>query len=417
MLSKINAFSVKYLISYYFLLSGLDGVFLMFGMLSLTKVNMVIAIMSIFITTEKLLFRRQGIDWFIALFILVIILSSSVLSYNPILFHFGLRYQLLLMFFFWVGESRYMTDWSLFEKAKLPMVIIALIGLLLFFFPPGWYISYKFANRDLGTNSFFLEMTRLSAFWPYPYWISYGCAILYYYVLCRLYSLGRAAKKSEVFFLGFMLLTLVLSQQRAPLGFVLLATVVFFLISLGGKSIKMKILRNRMVLLLLIIVAAIFLLVSFLDTERLDFMLDKVIALNRGDNESFVAKRFELFTGISNMEPTLFGQGIGRYSHAALSLNKPAITDNQYLAIYYEIGYLGCIGYALIFGAVLIRGLKNYKYCIFELGIVFFYLIAMTGANPLSVAEEHTIIFWICCGRIFNKQCLQYKKEELRCFN
>ena len=414
MLSKINAFSAKYLIAYYFLLSSMDGLFLMLGMPSLVKLNMIMVLMAIPIAMEQLLKKRRGIDWFIFGFIIIVTISSLCIHYDSALFYFGFRYQLLLMLLFWVGESRYMADWKLFDKAKIPIVVTAIMGLVLFFFPPDWYISYKFSVRDKGTDEFFLELTRLSAFWIYPYWISYGCGILYYYILCRLYMLGKSIRKKEVWLMCFLLLIIILSQQRAPFFFVLMSTVILGIVSLKGQSERQKYFRNRIVLMVLILSFSSYFLISFLDTERLDFMLDKVVALNSGGNDNFIERRFKMFSDVGGGGGfTLFGQGIGRFSHAAYNLGKLAVTDNQIYAIYLETGYVGCIGYALIIGTVLIKGMKQFKYNIFELGIVLFYLMAMTGANPLNIEQEHTLVFWICCGRIFNKDCLAYKKAEL----
>lgn len=103
------------------------------------------------------------------------------------------------------------------------------------------------------------------------------------------------------------------------------------------------------------------------------------------------------------------GDGIGRYGHEAYYSGKMAITDQQYLKIMYETGYFGIICYSIFILLVVIRGIRNFKDNLFELGIIFFYLMAMTGANCLSVTGQHCIVFWFCCGRIFNKSCLTYK--------
>lgn len=100
---------------------------------------------------------------------------------------------------------------------------------------------------------------------------------------------------------------------------------------------------------------------------------------------------------------TFLGSGIGRYSHSIfLTGSTLAITDQQYLRILYETGYLGCLGYGFISLAIILRGLKNLKNNLFELSVIIFFLIAMMGANCLSQFDMHTAIFWLCCGRIYN---------------
>ena len=131
------------------------------------------------------------------------------------------------------------------------------------------------------------------------------------------------------------------------------------------------------------------------------------------DIRAFLDERANIFSQFLTKEITLFGDGIGRYSAAAYRMGKDAITDQQYLLTVYETGYWGCLGYGIIILAVIIKGLKSFSANYFELTIILFYLLAMSGANCLSSFGQHIAIFWVCCGRIYNGSLLHDKKRNM----
>lgn len=51
----------------------------------------------------------------------------------------------------------------------------------------------------------------------------------------------------------------------------------------------------------------------------------------------------------------------------------------------------------------LILGFKHFDKCKFEVGVILFYLLAMSGANCLSSIQLHPIILWYCCGVVIFK--------------
>lgn len=408
MLSKLNSFSTKYIIEFYFLLSGIDGFLCMIGLISLAKFTMLLNVFALFIVLEQFIKSPKWIDWFILFFILFILFVSSLENYNSELIYFGFRHQLLLTLFFIVGENPRLASWQIFRKAKNPILIISIIGLILFVTQPSWYISWKMTMwADDVSNSRILEMARLSAFWEYPYWISYGCALLYIFIIYRLYLKGSKAKVLDVVVLSFLLLIMLLAQQRAPILFILSITLSYLFVSIVRRTKDIAYFRKQLVLLVALIFIGIVILFSFLDADVLISINRKIEALSGSSNESFLSHRMSLFSDIKGQGNSFFGAGIGKYSHEAFRLGKQAITDQQYYAVYMETGIAGCIGYLIIIGSVIIRGLNNFKYYYFELSVVLFYLLAMFGANPLSSEPLHTIIFWLCCGRIYNKKCLR----------
>lgn len=120
----------------------------------------------------------------------------------------------------------------------MPIIAVSLIGLYLYLAQPSWYIAWKLqSTTEFSSESRILEMTRLSAFWQYPYWVSYGCALLYHYKLYTMFTSN--VKKQDVLVIFFLFFIIVLTQQRAPLLFIVLSTV--FFISTHLYKIKISI--------------------------------------------------------------------------------------------------------------------------------------------------------------------------------
>lgn len=99
------------------------------------------------------------------IFLLCISLSSAFNNYSTDLFYYGLRYQILLTIFFFVGKSEWFADWKFFDKMQMPIIAVSLIGLYLYLAQPSWYIAWKLqSTTEFSSESRILEMTRLSAF-------------------------------------------------------------------------------------------------------------------------------------------------------------------------------------------------------------------------------------------------------------
>jgi hypothetical protein len=416
--ARLDCFSNYYIeniLNNYFILLAINAFITMCGLLQLAKIDLIIFIGAIFTTFYILARKISLVDAFIILFTLTIAVVGVLKNYPYELWYNGVRYQLLSIIFFFIGESNKMYDWKLFDKAIVPILIVGLVGLILFITSPNWYVLYKMAAwEDQASDGRILEMTRLSAFWTYPYWVSYGSAIMLYYIVCKSYRIG-AISKFHMMALFVLFLVIVLTQQRAPLLFASLSILGMFIKSLFDKKNANRTFNKNLFFFLLISLCALsFTFIFLLNEERVDFMISKLESLFASDGDaSFLESRVDIFSDFFRKKITFWGDGIDMYSHKAYYMGKLAITDQQYLKILYETGYFGTICYSILFLSVIVRGLLNLKYCMFELGVVLFYIVAMSGANCLAASDQHCIIFWLCCGRIFNKKCYEYKKNEL----
>lgn len=400
MLINIKKTSV-FCINYYFLLSGLMGLLYMFA-IPRSNLLLFVVVATFYITIESICKKCHLIDLLIICIIVTIILSSILHNYPSILLINGINAELIPMLFFIVGRNNSMANNKIFHNAITPLCIICICGLCLFFLSPTWYIAYKTANFEKDLSEYrLLEMSRLSAFWEYPYWVSYGIAILYYFLLCEIWQ----RKKVTIFdklLLPFLFLVLILTQQRGPMLFVIGAIVFFLFLSIYKRNYQ----STKLVFFLIIMILLVgLIIVKMLTEDQMLFLTDKYVALFDDSNKaSFIKQRADIFSDFNKYEITFFGDGLGMYSHMAYRLFHKGITDQQYLKMIYETGLFGFISRMLLIVWILYHGVKNIKRYYFEVGIIIFFLFTMFGANSLASEQMHNWIFWLCCGRIYNKK-------------
>lgn len=401
------AFLKKNIIPFYFLFSVLDYLLSFFGFASIAKFSLLYLIGSLIVIVYTIPLWRK-FDYFLLFFISFISIVSIINSPHPLLLKEGLRYQLLLTIFFYLG--RYcINDNKLFEIGKPIVLIIAIISVALYFFKPGWYVTLKMSLTTLDTTSdvLYYEIMRLTGFSAYPYWISYASCIFFVYNIAHFVSLQYKQTLFDYFCMAILFLTMFLSEQRAPLFISLFYAAVILAHSLFSQhSVR---LTMKTVAIVIIIASVSMPLINKVDTNQRGHISEKLESVIDG-KKIFVEQRTNAFV-LSNKDISIFGDGVGTYSHAAIQLNRVSIADQQYLRILYETGIIGLGGYLLVFLFVLLHGIRNARYFIFEIGVVLFYLFSMLGANSLSQESYHTAVFWICCGRILNSRYYTHHKN------
>jgi len=409
MLKSSNLF---YILSLYFLITMIVGFFNMMGFPVVGKLMALFRVVLVVFTIQYLFEKIDGIDILIFSLIILITITSFLSGVDLDNLYFGASNQLLMMSFFFVGRSKCAVDYTLYNRAIYVVIFVAICGLFLYFFNPSWYLEMKIEKSGVSnatTQDFAYEMMRLSAFWPYPYWISYGSAIIYCYILIIGYRFGKLSFKMIAILL-FLLGIMVLAQQRAPLLFSIFISFFFIICGFGKKEYCPRF-KFYIFLYIFIVIVGLFVLISFIDIEMLERLYSKMDEAASG-SDYFSARR-ELVSDVTSRPVSLFGDGLGSYSLHGESVNVHIITDQQYIKLLYENGVVGFMGYVTIFVLCIANGLRHIKENLFELAVVFMYILAMYGANCLCVEDQHPAIFWFCCGRLFNKDCLRYKKKNI----
>lgn len=386
------------------------GFFNMMGYPIVGKLMAFYRVVLIVFTIQYLFEKIDGIDILILSLIVLIIVTSIISGVDFENLYYGASTQLLLMFFFFVGRSKYAVDYSLYNRAIIVIIFVGVCGLFLYFLNPSWYLEMKIEKSGVSnptTQGIAYEMMRLSAFWSYPYWISYGSAIVYCYFMIIGFRFGRLSLKIITILL-FLMGILVLAQQRAPLLFSVLITLFFLIGGIGKRKYHPKF-RFYIFLYIFILVVGVLVLMNLIDIEMLERLYSKMDEAASGAD--FFSARRELVSDVTSSPVSLFGDGLGSYSLHENRNNVYVITDQQYIKLLYENGIVGFLGYITVFIVCVLKGIRHLKDNLFELAIIMMYLIAMYGANCLCVEGQHPAIFWFCCGRLFNKECLLYKKR------
>lgn len=401
-----------YIIENYFLLTALFG-FLEMLSIHYFEYNYIIQLSLLFVGVSLIIGEKHNkIDEILILTIIIIVLSGYFLCPYNILYKVGVTGEIIPMFAYFIGKSEFCNNDKIFEKGVCVVAIVSIIGLWLYITQPAWYLNFRLSGFDIITDSVYLEMTRLSAFWEYPYWMSYGVAILYCFVLGRTLIENKLSKMIGYPLLFFFAIISLLTQQRASIGIIVLATIVYSIYyrKINNKSyagiIKVSLIISFALLLLYLIIS------HFLDETRLDFIFSKFTEINERDN--FIKDRANIFDNMHNVPISILGDGLGLYSHTAFGMGlKHYITDQGYMKMIYETGLIGFVLRIIIIAICLFKGLKDKRIYYFEITVIVMIMISLFGANSLSSMEMHNVIFWICCGRINNNQLLENKRQKL----
>lgn len=70
------------------------------------------------------------------------------------------------MFLYFIARTGKFRNDDFIENFKWPMLFIIVSGIVLYFFPPGWYLAFRYDTLgNLSDNpQLFYEMTRMSSF-------------------------------------------------------------------------------------------------------------------------------------------------------------------------------------------------------------------------------------------------------------
>ncbi|MQN27648.1 hypothetical protein [Segatella copri] len=345
--------------------------------------------------------RISAWDYSILFFCCIIIANSYLMSYDSQLRWEGIKGQLLFMFAFILGENFKNND--ILYRGRYIFGIIVVVAFLLYIVQPSWYVAYRLSviSEKNVAESTLLEMTRLSGFWIYPYWVSYGSAIYFHYIICKMLNKEIVHNNILIASLVLLVLIVILTQQRAPLFLIVLSIFIYFSKSMAEINVKklLKILTFGCMLIAIVY----FFCKNYLSAERLDFILDKFMVFQSGNSTSFVSDRANIFETLLKKNISFWGDGIGRYGHGAFFEGSISVTDQQYIQLLYETGLFGLLYNVLMLLICLILGFKHFDKCKFEVGVILFYLLAMSGANCLSSIQLHPIILWYCCGVVIFK--------------
>lgn len=309
----------------------------------------------------------------------------------------SIRDQVLPISFYFVARSKQLSNNHLVDNMIYITFVFYLIGLILFFFPPEWYLSHKLASigEDVGGNMLY-EMTRMSSVWGHSYFVGYSSLfVIMYLMIQRYFHHKRYRFDNSILVVSFI--SIIFAQQRVSIAFLLLFLILFIVYSVIHKKLKLESAMIGIMGFLLIGYIFFHIIFSYMDESYIDYILNRSI----NSDENLVDKRIEMFD-VFIETISFWGSGLGKYGHNALKFDMPSIADCDYIRLPNEIGIFGMVLFLIIVTLGGISMLKKKKLFCFELMCISFYLVAMIGATPLENATQQSFFLWYCLGRIHN---------------
>lgn len=385
---------LRYVIRYWYYFFVLSAFTNMFGIRNWYSI--LIAIVVIVGTVALFRIKWNKIDVLVLMAMLYSLLSVFFSDYQIELYYYGIKGQVAVMFFYFIARTEWFRDSGFLDHFKWPMFLVIVAGIYLYFFPPSWYSAFRYAEiiAEEGTHSYY-EHTRMSSFWPHPYFLGYGSCFFIIYITTQFWG-NRIKSHAYFLYLLVALFTLFFSQMRVAIVYTMLFIGLVFIYG----YIKNNNTTYFKFLLMFILIAGIlyYVLSRSISEEFLYYITERSTAHEGNILEERVNIYKRFFGYIS-----VFGYGLGRFGHAAVYMGLPYISDQEYLRLSCELGFVGGTGVLLPILIAIKRGLKNISLTFFETSILFFYLIAMLGAAPLEATSQHSFMLWFCVGHIISK--------------
>lgn len=380
----------KGFISNYYWIYVMLALWVYVGLPDLYSYTIIIFTLSAIVLCYKSPIILNTVDRMIILFIIYQMVSCLFSDYRFEIYYYGVKAQVMPMVFYFIGRNAFFRrDNKFLDNMKYPMMFAFVVGLILYFWQPTWYIERKTMElAQTASSNRYYEVTRLSSFWPWSY--AMGYASLFFIMYFSKDILVKRPQKVAYFYIITAILVLFFAQQRVSIAFFILFIVI---VSLFGKADKKSIVR----LWMFICIAFLFILIWFLnyaDTDFIEYVLNRSVQ----SDENIVDQRFGMFEDFWNV--TFLGEGLGKYGHAALIYNKLSITDCEYIRLMAELGIMGCTIFFLIYLKSIFRAFVYRKTFFFEFCLISFFLASMIGATPLENHSMQPFLFWFCIGRI-----------------
>ena len=411
-----NSISSESIYNNYFWLLSLSAVIAIFTgkyVLSTVFFPLVIFIRAYSVGSIKI---KHFVDVIYILLITSIILSWAINQFENkstiILLYILSNGAFMSAYFIGRDQSRE-NVYAIFEYSLLPITVVNILGIALYFIQPDWYVDITNKNQFVEG----LEAARLRSIFSSPYVCSYSSFFAILYILLvkkkKQHFSNNISQTKKTYSVSTKIvnlclitsfLALILCMQRCPIGGAILAIVAFSIISINKNNYHKMIAIYAISLVILII--TLHLLLQQMDLDSTDFLYEKFeILFDKEDN--FFEERRDLFT----IEESTFGDGAGRHAHFAMKFWNRCISDNEYGKLEQETGTVGFVLQLSIIVVSLIKSLLNWKNLTFELCVLIFLLFSMSGADPLSFYELHSFFYWFVIGVVVSYKKVKFKHE------
>ena len=332
-----------------------------------------------------------------------------------------MRVVVLPMLAIFIGMNNH-SD-KLYKVFVYAIVISMIIGLLLYFFKPDWFIQRMvekynnewFTNANATDDSIMSGQlgwtSRFAAIYGSPYGVSYFGT----FALCLLTvdifkdEEHRLIKKRWIQIGSFIVLAIsaVLCQNRVAIVYLAFLLMFGMFYGIKHKRKEGKLFRNILIGVLLI---GTIVIIRYQDNDFVTMIKETLIERFVDTQENGLhntSRDTQVRLTLNSWDNFVLGEGLGSRGGVARSQGKPGVTDNGYVKLIVEQGIFGFIILLLIFLTSIFHAFKHRKYLYAEMLILGYVLFTMIGANPLGMEYDYMIIMWFSLGHIWNNGYLQ----------
>lgn len=359
--------------------------------------------------------RNQFVDLFLffAIYLLLTIFAYGFNGTPYACYLLGLQYYFAPLCFVPLGFSLVSNhDYNKFYLYACAVCFV--IGFYLYATLPPRYMEYLAEVQGyvgFDQNELF-GVSKFSSFLPGPYNISYLSVPALVLSISYSSNQNSGVKKWLCYLIAVVsFIAAIICQQRISMAFAILVVVVYslYLTRRGNGKI------------IFAVIGVVFLLVYVINNyvsemPFFDALQESVIGrFQKMDVSKAMSERTGQYTGFNRATwwSYITGLGIGSCGHLAIPYNVQTINDGEFVKSFYEFGLIGTVLFGLLNIATLIRGLKLFKYFHAEVLIMLFFLGACVGASALTFFIYNSM-FWFAMGRIWNKDYLELRKQELK---
>ena len=413
---KLNSQTYKLFILYW------PIVMINYFLLMSTKINLTILLVDVPLVlfaykSLKILNQSKRDDFvtFWGIFAVYVLFTVVAYAFNgtPIVCYFlGIQYYFVPLCFAPLGYY-FSSDYKYNKSYLYACAICFAVGFFLYATLPPYYVSFLAEEQgyeQFGQDELF-GITRFSSFLPGSYNISFLSVPAL--ILSLSYSVNQNAgiKKRLCFLIASIsFVAAIICQQRIAMFFAVFVVLFYsFYLSRHGNRTIVFVAIGVIVILALIINNYVSEM-PFYDALQESVLgrfekMDVSVALSERTGQYSTFNRATWWSYI-------VGLGMGSCGHLVIPYHLQAIYDGEFVKTFYEFGLIGTSLFTILTIMTLLRGVKLFRYLHSEVLIMLFFLGACVGASALTFFIYNSM-FWFAMGRIWNKNYLALRKQEM----
>ncbi len=297
----------------------------------------------------------------------------------------------LPMGFYFAGRS---CDKSRFYRNYILSVLaIGVLGLILYIAAPKFYVDYLFAHEFISKATVKTMRVRMVSV--------IGSTLMGYLavvsmLLSSVFLIRSKGKQGKIALLLSLFLAFMSNQRAAMVAAILvlvyLNCLLIFTYGLLGKKLFLAECASLLGVFVLLLIAA---------PGALLKVYYRLVSL-----PGAVAERSDQWVGAANNLGNMWlGNGLGANGHRAIGFSEHVIADGGIAKLCCEMGIIGTSLFIFLLVLVFKKGIRHFRECSAELGVIVITLLISIGSDTLSFALSVPVLYY-CIGVISASETL-----------